>query len=130
MLRLVLPPNLAAAVLRDAIPVKVEFDPQIAPTPALFPVLAHLQRLCGTSTPPAFLQLTRTQLRDLAAAAGQEPIFSHNGQAGVWRHATLLGSPPPPATPTKPATSLAPRSLPLKNTGAPQGLIVDGSENF
>jgi len=130
MLRLVLPPNLAAAVLRDAIPVKVEFDPLIAPNPALFPVLAQLQRLCGTSAPPAFLQLTRTQLRELAAAAGQEPNFVHNGQAGVWRHATLLGSPPPPATPTKPATSLASRSLPLKNTGAPQGLVVDGSENF
>ena len=52
MLRLVLPPNLAAAVLRDAIPVKVELDPHIAPTPALFPVLAHLQRLCGTSAHP------------------------------------------------------------------------------
>ena len=131
MLRLVLPPNLAAAVLRDAIPVKVEFDPHIAPSPALLPALAHLQRLCGTAAPPAFLQLTRTQLRELAAAAGQEPIFVYNGQAGVWRHAALLGStPPPPAAPTKPTTSIAARSLPPKKTGAPQGLIVDGSENF
>ena len=126
MLRLVLPPNLAAAVLRDAIPVKVEFNTLVAPTPPLFPVLAHLQRLCGTSTPPAFVQLTRTQLRELAAAAGQEPIFVHNGQAGVWRHAALLGSPPVPAAPSQTAASLNARPLPLNKTGAPQGLTVDG----
>ena len=133
MLRLVLPPNLAAAVLRDAIPVKVEFDAATVPTPGLFPVLAHLQRLCGTPQPPAFLQLTRAQLRDLAAAAAQEPIFVHNGQTGVWRHATLLGTPPPPPTPPPTAKSVRPianRQSPIGNPSEPTALLVDGSENF
>ena len=129
MLRLILPPNLAAAVLRDAIPVKVEFDQNVVPAPGFFPVLAHLQRLCGTSTPPAFVQLTRAQLRDLATAAAQEPIFVHNGQAGVWRHATLLGTPPPPAPENpKPKTqNLKPKTT---TNSAPSALQVDGSENF
>jgi len=130
MLRLVLPPNLAAAVLRDAIPVKVELDPTAVPAPGLFPVLAHLQRLCGTAAPPAFLQLTRAQLRDLAAASALEPIFVHNGQAGVWRHAALLGTPPPPASPPKPARPIENQKLRIQNPAAPQALRVDGSENF
>ena len=133
MLRLVLPPNLAAAVVRDAIPVKVEFDANTVPTPGLFPVLAHLQRLCGTPQPPAFLQLSRAQLRDLAAAAGQEPIFVHNGQAGVWRHATLLGTPLTPATSAPAVKSARPienQKSKIKNPSAPQALTVDGSENF
>ena len=133
MLRLILPPNLAAAVLRDAIPVKVELDPAANPAPGLFPVLAHLQRLCGTATPPVFIQLTRVQLRDLAAAAALEPIFVHNGQAGVWRHAALLGTPPPPAALPSTARSLRPiaeQKSNIKNPSAPQALLVDGSENF
>jgi superfamily II DNA or RNA helicase len=130
MLRLILPPNLAAAVVRDAIPVKVELDPHVAPAPGLFPVLAHLQRLCGTSTPPAFLQLTRAQLRDLAAAAGQESIFVHNGQQGIWRHAALLGTPPTPATPPPPVRPIGNRQSPIANRSAPQALTIDGSENF
>ena len=130
MLRLVLPPNLAAAALRDAIPVKVELDPTAVPAPGLFPVLAHLQRLCGTTTPPAFLQLTRAQLRDLAAAAAQEPIFTHNGQTGVWRHAALLGTPPPPAAPPKSDRPIENRESKIKNSSVPQALTVDGSENF
>ncbi len=133
MLRLILPPNLAAAVLRDAIPVKVELDPAANPAPGLFPVLAHLQRLCGTATPPVFIQLTRAQLRDLAAAAALEPIFVHNGQAGVWRHAALLGTPPPPAALPSTARSLRPiaeQKSNIKNPSAPQALLVDGSENF
>jgi len=133
MLRLILPPNLAAAVLRDAIPVKVELDPAANPAPGLFPVLAHLQRLCGTATPPVFIQLTRAQLRDLAAAAALEPIFVHNGQAGVWRHAALLGTPPPSAALPSTAKSLRPiaeQKSNIKNPPAPQALLVDGSENF
>ena len=133
MLRLILPPNLAAAVLRDAISVKVELDPAANPAPGLFPVLAHLQRLCGTATPPVFIQLTRAQLRDLAAAAALEPIFVHHGQAGVWRHAALLGTPPTPAALPSTAKSLRPiaeQKSNIKNPSAPQALLVDGSENF
>ncbi len=129
MLRLILPPNLAAAVLRDAIPVKVELDPAAHPAPGLFPVLAHLQRLCGTATPPVFIQLTRAQLRDLAAAAALEPIFVHNGQAGVWRHAALLGTPTPP-TPPKSIPAIKNQESKIKNPSSPSAMTVDGSENF
>ncbi|MBC8039044.1 MAG: hypothetical protein H7Y06_00725, partial [Opitutaceae bacterium] len=53
MLRLLLPPNLAASAPRDAIAVKIELDPSATPSPALFPALAVLQRLCGgAATPP------------------------------------------------------------------------------
>ena len=62
MLRFHLPPNLVAAAARNAIPVRVEIDLATAPTPNLLPALALLQRWCGPK-PPAFLQLTRAQLR-------------------------------------------------------------------
>jgi len=75
MLRLLLPPNLAAAAPRDAIAVKVELDPAAAPPPDLVPALALLQRWCGTPRPPALLQLTRAQLRELIAALHRQPVF-------------------------------------------------------
>ncbi|HYD83064.1 MAG TPA: hypothetical protein VEA63_03405, partial [Opitutus sp.] len=67
MLRLHLPPNLAAAAPRDAIPLKVELDLSTPPALELLPALALLQRWCGSATPPKFIQLTRAQLRELAA---------------------------------------------------------------
>ena len=76
MLRLLLPPNLIDAAPRNAIALKVELDLSAPPKPALFPALAVLQRLCGTEKPPAFLQLTRVQLRELIAAAAGQPIFA------------------------------------------------------
>ena len=127
MLRFHLPPNLAAAVVRDAIPVKVELDLSAPPPPALFPVLAVLQRLCGTAQPPFFLQLTRAQLREIAAAAGTEPIFLHNAQPGPWRHAALLGAPPPPPAPIP---KIENRESKIKNSTSPSAMTVDGSENF
>ncbi|MGC4074744.1 MAG: DEAD/DEAH box helicase [Nibricoccus sp.] len=76
MLRLLLPPNLAAAAQRNAIALKVELDLSAPPKPALFPALAVLQRLCGSEKPPAFLQLTRVQLRELITAAAGQPVFA------------------------------------------------------
>lgn len=92
MLRLHLPPNFAAAVVRNAVPLRVELDLSQAPAPELLPVLALLQRWCGTPTPPKFIQLTREQLRELAAAAGTQSIFLENGQLTWWRHAELLAA--------------------------------------
>ena len=81
MLRLHLPPNFAAAVVRNAVPLRVEVDLASAPPAELLPVLALLQRWCGTPTPPKFIQLNRPQLRELAAAAGTQPIFVEGNEA-------------------------------------------------
>ena len=77
MLRLNLPPNLAAAIVRDVVPIKVELDLATVPAPGLLPVLAVLQRLCG-ATPPAFIQLTRAQLREIATAAADQHSNDRN----------------------------------------------------
>ena len=124
MLRLHLPPNFAAAVVRDAVPVRVELDLTAAPRAEILPVLALLQRWCAGATPPAFLQLSRAQLRDLAAAAAAQPIFVEGGQAGPWRHAALLA----------PAANTAPLENPKSKIQNPKAtlpaLAVDGSEHF
>ncbi|MES2696981.1 MAG: DEAD/DEAH box helicase, partial [Verrucomicrobiota bacterium] len=138
MLRLHLPPNFAAAVVRDAVPVRVDLDLSSPPDPALFPALALLQRWCGTATPPKFIQLTRAQLRDLSAALGAQPVFVENGQISAWRHAALLA----PATPAAPASTPNPRPEtrdPISPSPSPRAgarasaatpLTVDGSEQF
>jgi superfamily II DNA or RNA helicase len=94
MLRLYLPPNLPAAALRDAVGVRVEADLAAEPAPALLPALALLQRWCGTSTPPRFIQLTRSQLRELVAALQGQPVFFQvNGPAAAieWKDGALPG---------------------------------------
>lgn len=93
MLRLHLPPNLAAAAPRDAIAIKVDVDLGAPPSPQLLPALALLQRWCGTPTPPKFLQLTRVQLRELAAAVGEQPVFVENARPTAWHHDALLAEP-------------------------------------
>jgi superfamily II DNA or RNA helicase len=129
MLRLHLPPNLVAAAARDAVPVRVELDLTSAPPPDLLPALALLQRWCG-ATPPAFLQLTRAQLREFAAAAGELPIFVEQNRPGPWRHAALVTEVPAPTAATPgappPATSRRPPSAPP----GPPPLILDGSEHY
>src|ERR1051325_2936174 len=94
MLRLHLPPNLVAAAGRDAVPLRVELDMSDPPPLELFPVLALLQRWCGPGAPPKFIQLTRSQLRELAAAAGTHPIFVENGHATSWQHRDLVENKP------------------------------------
>lgn len=75
MLRLFLPPNLAASAPRDAIAIKVEVDLSGAPASGILPALALLQSWCRTPTPPPFLQLTRAQLQQLVAALQSQPVF-------------------------------------------------------
>jgi superfamily II DNA or RNA helicase len=152
MLRLLLPPNLAAAAPRNAIALKVELDLSAPPKPALFPVLAVLQRLCGTEKPPAFLQLTRAQLRELITAATGQPIFAFVntpqtnllwlGQRlrGVSEHLVEAATEPRPAAAisvprsgsirtASPAPARASFSTPrAAETSTP--LTVDGSEHF
>src|ERR1035437_2094816 len=146
MLRLHLPPNLAAAAARNAIPLKVELNlaalPSEAlakeggePPPDLLPALALLQRWCGVPSealakegpqPPFFLQLPRAQLRALAAAVDEQPLFVENGQPVRWHHDELVVDPiaPAPAVIGNPN----PKIQKQKTSAAP--LVVDGSEHF
>jgi superfamily II DNA or RNA helicase len=152
MLRLLLPPNLAEAAPRNAIALKVELDLNAPPKPALFPALAVLQRLCGTEKPPAFLQLTRAQLRELVTAATGQPIFAFVntpqtnllwlGQRlrGVSEHLVEAATEPRPTAAisvprsgsirtASPAPARATFSAPrISETSTP--LTVDGSEHF
>ncbi|MDR2673565.1 MAG: DEAD/DEAH box helicase [Opitutaceae bacterium] len=107
MLRLFLPPNLAAAAARDAIALKLELDAAGAPPAPLLPALALLQRWCGgTDAPPPFIQITRAQLRELIAALASQPVFFRLDQPSAplsWAGPRLHGvsehlrEPPPPA---------------------------------
>jgi len=127
-LRLHLPPNLAAAAARDAVALRIELDPGAAPDPGLFPVLALLQRWCGTPRPPPFIQLTRRQLRDLAVAAAGQPIFVENAGSGPWAHDALLDAPESLPAPSPPPAALLRR--PPRSAAAPEPLVVDGSEHY
>ncbi|MBI5771052.1 MAG: DEAD/DEAH box helicase [Verrucomicrobia bacterium] len=135
MLRLHLPPNLAAAAARDAIPLRVELklSSGVVP-PELLPALVLLQRWCG-GLPPNFIQLTRAQLRDLATAAGSQPLFVENGQPTAWHHEALLATPPShpsrSAPPPLPSLQTENRKSKIENPkSAPAPLAVDGSEQY
>ncbi len=134
MLRLLLPPNLAAAAPRDAIAVRVEIDLAVPPDPAWLAALALLQRWSGASTPPKFIQLTRTKLRELVAALRGEPVFFWvNGPTApiAWHDDELSGVsifiPPSPVEAAK-ITFQKERAREVAATGVP--LTVDGSEHF
>jgi len=113
MLRLLLPPNLAAAAARDAIAVRVELDLAQPPPDALVPGLAILQRLGVPPQPVTLLQLKRAQLRELLQALLGEKVFFRldrprdalpwNGLElpGVSEHLTEkpVAPSPPPASP-------------------------------
>jgi superfamily II DNA or RNA helicase len=151
MLRLLLPPNLAASAPRNAIAVKVELDVSAVPKPALFPVLAVLQRLCGTAQPPPFIQLTRAQLRELITAATGHPIFAfvnapqtsllwlgprlrgvseHLNEAPEERAAASISVPRSGSVRTaSPAPARASFSAP-RPAESSTPLTVDGSEHF
>ena len=123
-LRLHLPPNLTAAATRNAVALKVEFDPSGAPEPEILPALAFLQRICGTPQPPAFIQLTREQMRGLVSAAGGQPVFFEAGKSTRWMHGSVLEEPAqaPPAG--------APTPQPRRATVSLEPLVVDGSEHY
>ena len=124
-LRLHLPPNLAQAVLRDAVPVRVEFAAEKAPDPALLPALALLQRWCMTPSVPPFLQLSRAQLRDLAQALGSAPVWVENARTVPWSHDDLLREAPAPAKP-----AFAPPARGRSRSDDESPMVVDGSEHF
>jgi superfamily II DNA or RNA helicase len=127
MLRLHLPPNLAAAAARDAVPLRLEVNLKEAPPTELLPVLAILQRWCGPGQPPPFVQLSRSQLRELVAAAGAQPLFVEGGVTGPWRHPQLLPEPAPAAASPASRPAAGPRG-PAPDAGTP--FLVDGSEHF
>ncbi len=127
MLRLHLPPNFTAAVVRDAIPLRIDLDLTVPPAPELLPALALLQRWCAKPTPPKFIQLSRSQLRELTAALPDQPVFLENNQLTVFRHAALLA----PAAATAPVpTAGAPAAPRRPPHAAATPLLVDGSEHF
>jgi len=126
MLRFHLPPNFTAALGRNAVPLRVELDLSSAPEPALLPALALLQRWSGAGAPPKFIQLTRAQLRDLATAAGTQPVFVENGRLTAWPYTALLAAADAPPGPA--AFSAAP--APHQPTTGHGPLVVDGSEHF
>ncbi len=149
MLRLFLPPNLPAAAQRDAIAVKVELSLATAPTVELLPALALLQRWCATPQPPAFLQLTRAQLRQLIVVLSGQPVFFwvNQPQAPIlWIGPLLRGAsehlPEPQSTkPVVPAylppitqasgTTRATQPQPVATPKATStSLTIDGSEHF
>src|SRR5688572_20859252 len=149
MLRLLLPPNLDAAIPRNAIAVQVELDLSQAPPPALLPGLAVLQRLGVKPEKASLVQLNREQLRDLISALAGEPVFFLGSVPNVpmaWHGKRLSGvselldtsAALPHATGAKVAT-IRPAlrlSRPLREESAAREepahtpLLIDGSEHF
>ncbi|HET7537206.1 MAG TPA: DEAD/DEAH box helicase, partial [Candidatus Didemnitutus sp.] len=139
MLRLLLPPNLATAVERDAVAVRVALDLSGAPPAELLPGFAVLQRLGVPPQPTSLVQLKRAQLRELVTALAGQPVFflasvpdvplAWHGRelSGVSEH---LGEKPAPerAPLRRPVTRVAPeppaRDAPLTP------MLVDGSEHY
>ena len=141
MLRVLLPPNLAAAAVRNAVPVKIERVAGAPSTPELLPVLAWLQRQTGTTAgSPLFLQITRAQLRELILLADDQPVFfwvNRPAEPLGWENGALRGvsehledpelPAPPPAPPESPRRILRPKP------GAPGTVtpaVIDGSEHY
>jgi superfamily II DNA or RNA helicase len=133
MLRFHLPPNFAAAAARNAIPLKVEIKLEgSAAAPELLPALALLQRWCGPK-PPAFVQLTRAQLRELVGVVGDESIFVENGRPGPFQHDKLLAEQPATPGPAPQTPAAGPTQTSKSKAQRYPGftpLVVDGSEHF
>jgi superfamily II DNA or RNA helicase len=138
MLRLLLPPNLAAAAKRDAIAVRLELDLAAAPQPALVAGLAILQRIGAKPAPVSFLQLTRAQLGELTDALAGQPVFfwiNRPTESIAWQQADLAGVdehllPALPATPVPSAAPPSPGKAPASRESEWKPMIVDGSEHF
>ncbi len=138
MLRFHLPPNFAAGVVRNAVPLRVELDLTTPPPDELIPALALLQRWSGTPTPPKFIQLNRAQLRELVTAAGDQPVFVENGQAGSWKYDRLLDTAEEEAAAERTKAQVSsnqtqparPPSAGRKPGPSVPPLTIDGSEHF
>jgi superfamily II DNA or RNA helicase len=146
MLRLLLPPNLAAAAPRDAIALKVELNLDRAPSQEILPALALLQSWCGTPQPPAFLQLKRAQLSQLVMLLAGQPVFFWVNQPQtplLWVGPLLRGvseylqeklqTPEPklqsPAPKIEKSSASGSRPLTSGSSGSTP-LTIDGSEHF
>ena len=128
-LRLHLPPNLAAAAARNAVALRVELA-GTEPEAEVIPVLALLQSWCGTPRPPAFIQLTRKQLRDLVGAAAGLPLFVEGSTLVAWSHDEVLVDPEPgPSAGAQPRHAPEPPG-PRRSPVAREPLLVDGSEHY
>jgi superfamily II DNA or RNA helicase len=125
LIRLHLPPNLPAAAARNAIALRVEAGPG-EPGAEEFQVLALLQAWCGTPRPPAFIQVTRAQLRELAAAAAGQAVFVENSRPVQWAHDAVLAEPDPQPQ----AAAAAPVPAPRAPRAPAEPLVVDGSEHY
>jgi superfamily II DNA or RNA helicase len=145
MLRLLLPPNLAAAAPRDAIAIKVEIDLARPPAPEVIPALALLQRWCGgAGTPPPFIQLNRGQLRELIGALKGQPVFAWGAapqNALLWIGPRLRGvsehldeakgtEPKIESRLAKPAATFRSSSPGSRPSAPATPLTIDGSEHF
>jgi superfamily II DNA or RNA helicase len=142
MLRLILPPNLAAAALRDAIAVRVELDLAATPAPGLVPALAVLQRLGVPPQPVSLIQLKRSQLRELVQALIGERVFFRTDRPTLplaWNGLELPGVSEHLAEPISPIGPIGPiNKAPLPPRRPPPSpadddltaLTVDGSEHF
>jgi superfamily II DNA or RNA helicase len=143
MLRLLLPPNLTAAAARNAVAVKLELDLAPPPSAELLPVLALLTKFTGSAAPDGalrvFLQLSRLQLRELAAAARGQPVFFWANQPAIplsWEGDALAGVSEslrePAAVTPAPALAAANPASPSRRPSRPAAapLTVDGGEHF
>ena len=142
MLRVLLPPNLAAAAARNAVAVKIEFEPAQHPDPAIQPAFAWIERQTGAPPrSPLFLQLTRAQLREFIGLTEDLPVFfwvNRPAEALAWDDGLLRGAsehldePPPSAAPAPAPPAEPPRfHRPAPGAVRPsEPLLVNGSEHF
>jgi superfamily II DNA or RNA helicase len=157
MLRLILPPNLAAAAGRNAIAVQVRVDLDRPPGAEWLPALAALQRLGAPPQRSLVLQLTREQLRELVTLLRGMPAFAWANEPdrpllwvgdilrGVSEHlldASATATPhrslaaPTPALrgtglgATPAASTRRTPSAERSLTAAASAMVVDGSEQF
>ncbi len=138
MLRILLPPNLAASAPRDAIALKVEVDLSQAPEPELLPALAALQRMGAAPAPVLFLQLTRAQLQELVTLLRGQPVFAFLNapqKSLLWVGPLLRGvsehlelPKPAPVAEPPPNSQIVNRKSKIERSLTP--LQVDGSEHF
>lgn len=144
MLRVLLPPNLAAAAPRDAIAVRVELDLSARPSPGLVPGLAVLQRLGLPAQPVNLLQLSRAQLRELLSALVGEKVFYRHDRPRdplAWNGLELPGvsehlvekpaaAPPPPPSPARPQPGFRTEEKRAEPARATSPMTIDGSEHY
>jgi len=139
MLRLLLPPNLAAAAPRNAVAVRIELDLGKAPLPELVAGLAVLQRLGVKPEPVSLVQLTRAQLRELLHELVGEKVFFRADRPSEplpWNGLVLPGVSEhlaEPVAPAAPPPTPAPKSKarrPAEPEDEHMPLLVDGSEHY